>query len=117
MASETESGTSNPNTSHSLGSPQTLIILENNTLPIIGHKLTGHNFNQWSHSVMIFVCGKGKEEYLTGTTMQPEESSPQCRTWKVENNMVMSWLLNSMTNEIGELYLLQNCEGNLGCCS
>lgn len=26
--------------------------------------------------------------------------------WKAENNMVMSWLINSMTTEIGENFLL-----------
>ena len=105
MASETESDTSNPDPSQFSFTPQPVGFSEGGTLPITGHKLTGHNFNQWSHSVMIFVCGKGKEDYLTGTAVQPDESSPKFRTWKAENNMVMSWLLNSMTNETGENFM------------
>lgn len=54
---------------------------------------------------MIFVCGKGKEDYLTGVAVQPKETSPNYRTWKAENNMVMCWLLNSMTNETGENFM------------
>lgn len=73
--------------------------------PITGHKLNGHNYNQWSHSVMIFVTGEGKEEYLTGATQPPVQDSANYRTWKTENNMVMSWLLNSMTNETGENFM------------
>ncbi|GAV70419.1 UBN2_3 domain-containing protein, partial [Cephalotus follicularis] len=46
--------------------------------------------------------GKGKEDYISGTTVPPDESSARYRTWKAENHMVMSWLLNSMTNEMGE---------------
>lgn len=104
MASETESETSSPNLNQTPVNPHH-VFPENTTIPIAGHKLTSHNYNQWSHSVMIFVCGKGKEEYLTGTALEPDEKSPGYRTWKVENNMVMSWLLNSMTNETGENFM------------
>ena len=48
-----------------------------NVLQITDYKLNGQNFNQWSHSVMIFVCGKGKEEYLTGEAYPPVEIDPQ----------------------------------------
>ncbi|GAV89710.1 UBN2_3 domain-containing protein, partial [Cephalotus follicularis] len=43
--------------------------------------------------------------YITGTAVPPEESSDRYRTWKVENHMVMSWLLNSMTIEMGENFM------------
>lgn len=33
---------------------------------IIGHKLNGHNHLQWAKSVMTFVSGKGKDNYLIG---------------------------------------------------
>ena len=107
MASENESGTSNPDSSQTqTNSSLNLINLsKNGTIPITGYKLTGYNVNQWSHSVIIFICGKGKEDYLKGTAVQPEESNFDFRKWKVENNMVMSWLLNSMTNETGENFL------------
>ncbi|XP_071727423.1 uncharacterized protein [Rutidosis leptorrhynchoides] len=69
------------------------------------HKLNGQNYNQWSHSVMIFVTRKGKDEYLTGDALPPAQDDPRYHTWKTENNMVMSWLLNSMTNETGENFM------------
>lgn len=75
-------------------------------LPITGHKLNGHNYLQWSQSVLMFVCGKGKDDYLTGVTTAPKKEDSSFKTWKTENNMVMSWLINSMTNEIGETFLL-----------
>ena len=28
------------------------------------------------------------------------------KAWKIENNVVMSWLINSMTNEVGENFIL-----------
>ncbi|RVX00497.1 hypothetical protein CK203_036922 [Vitis vinifera] len=47
----------------------------------------------------------GKEEYLTGAIVQPKEDDPGYRTWKLENSMVISWLINSMTNDIGENFM------------
>ena len=75
-------------------------------LPITGHKLNGNNYLQWSQSVLMFVCGKGKDDYLTGVAAEPEKEQPTYKTWKTENSMVMSWLINSMNNDIGENFLL-----------
>lgn len=36
--------------------------------------------------------------------LQPDD--PKFKTWKSENNLVMSWLINSMTLEMGENFLL-----------
>ncbi|RVW94063.1 Retrovirus-related Pol polyprotein from transposon TNT 1-94 [Vitis vinifera] len=47
----------------------------------------------------------GKEEYLTEAIVQPKEDDPGYRTWKLENSMVMSWLINFMTNDIGENFM------------
>ncbi|RVX03474.1 hypothetical protein CK203_027950 [Vitis vinifera] len=71
-----------------------------------GHKLNGHNYLQWSQSVLLFICGKGKDEYLTGEAVMPETTEPGFRKWKIENSMIMSWLINSMNNDIGENFLL-----------
>ncbi|RVW53418.1 hypothetical protein CK203_085002 [Vitis vinifera] len=73
---------------------------------ITGHKLNGHNYLQWSQSVLLFICGKGKNEYLTGEAVMPETTEPGFRKWKIENSMIMSWLINSMNNDIGENFLL-----------
>ena len=55
---------------------------------------------------MMYVCGKGKDEYLTGEATIPEKTNPKFRVWKTENHMVMSWLINSMNTNIGENFLL-----------
>ena len=86
--------------------PSQLGVIDNQPFNISGHKLNGQNYLQWSQSVRIFIRGKGKDEYLTGEAVQPNEEDKAFRTWKTENSMVMSWLLNSMTNEIGENFLL-----------
>ena len=54
---------------------------------------------------ILFLQGKGKENYITGDTEEPEKKDPTHQKWKLENSLVMSWLLNSMTNETGENFL------------
>ncbi|KAK2658358.1 hypothetical protein Ddye_004891 [Dipteronia dyeriana] len=34
-------------------------------LPITSHKLTSQNYLQWYKSILIFIGGKGKDDYLT----------------------------------------------------
>lgn len=54
----------------------------------------------------MFIRGKGKDEYITGEAKAPAEDSQTFKVWKTNNIMVQSWLINSMTPEIGENFLL-----------
>lgn len=73
---------------------------------ITSHKLNGHNYLQWPQSMMMYICGRGKDGYITGEVTTPQKSDSKFKTWKAENHMVMSWLINSMNNDIGENFLL-----------
>ena len=55
---------------------------------------------------MMFISEKAMDEYLTGEVTIPKKNDPKFRQWKIENHMVMSWLINSTNNEIGENFLL-----------
>ena len=106
MASENQDTSASEITSPTINNPSPVqITSENSTLPITGHKLNGNNYLQWSQSVMMFICGKGKDDYITGAIQPPREDDPKYKSWKSENNMVMSWLINSMTNEVGEDFM------------
>ena len=56
--------------------------------------------------VLEYVYGKGNDEYLTDKISIPEKSYPKYRIWKTKNHMVLLWLINSMTTEVGENFLL-----------
>ena len=53
--------------------------IDSSSILITSHKLNGHNFLQWSQSVMMFVYGKVKDDYLTGEAVMPEKSNPKFR--------------------------------------
>ena len=55
---------------------------------------------------MMFICGKGKDDYITGAATKTKADDPLYKTWKIENNLVMSWFIKSMTNDIGEDFIL-----------
>ncbi|KAL3516354.1 hypothetical protein ACH5RR_023256 [Cinchona calisaya] len=77
-------------------------------IPITNHKLIGNNYLQWSQSVKIFMCGRGIDEYLTGEIIPRKTNDLNYRAWKLQNNLIMSWLVNSMTIDIGENFPLND---------
>ena len=105
-----ESKQSSSSVTSSLSGPSSSLVTPHNqaetSLLVTNHRLNGHNYLQWSQSVMMFISGKGRDDYLTRETNPLEKTDPQYKIWKSENNMVISWLINSMTTEIGENFLL-----------
>lgn len=49
---------------------------------------------------------RGKDDYLYGNMHISSTRDPQFRQWKTENAMRMSWLISSMTPEIGNNFIL-----------
>ena len=47
-------------------------------------------FNSLMHAIMMFICGRKKDDYLIGAVPQPTKEGSKFKGWKVENNMVMS---------------------------
>ncbi|RVW71046.1 hypothetical protein CK203_057819 [Vitis vinifera] len=101
MAANSSSSTSDIIISSSSSSHQ----METSHLPITAHKLNGQNYLQWSQSILMFIRGKEKDDYITGASTAPETTASTYKKWIAENNMVMSWLVNSMTADIGENFL------------
>lgn len=56
---------------------------------VTNHKLNGHNYLAWSQSVLMFICGKGKDDHITGMEKPPKEEDPGYRVWKTNNSMVV----------------------------
>lgn len=57
-------------------------------------------------AIRSYVCqGGGKIGYITGDKKQPDKAGADYDTWDAENSMVITWLVNSMDEEIGANYL------------
>ena len=70
------------------------------------HKLDGKNYLKWSKTVQMHIKGREKGGYLTGATKAPESTDPQFETWDEHDNLVKTWLINSMKPNIGENCIL-----------
>lgn len=55
---------------------------------------------------MTFVYDHGQENYNTGKSTSPKLEDPKFHTWRAEEHHVMRWLINSMTTDSGENFLL-----------
>lgn len=87
MTSSSQSSMSNPTTPVVPIAPAAA---DSSSIQITCHKLNDQNYLQWSQSVMMFIRGKGKDEFISGTSTCSAKSNPKFRAWDSENYMVMS---------------------------
>lgn len=65
-------------------------------LPLItARKLNDRDYFQWSQSVLMFIRGMKKDDYITGTFVASEKTSSITK-----NYMVMLWLISTINTDI-----------------
>ncbi|XP_071727186.1 uncharacterized protein [Rutidosis leptorrhynchoides] len=71
-------------------------------LILISKKLTGsENYSSWRRSIMIALNAKNKLKIVTGEITEPAANSNVKALWDRINDMIISWLLNTITDQIG----------------
>lgn len=68
-------------------------------LSLVNELLTNSNYHHWSRSVQIALSAKLKLGFIDGSLLQPTELI-QLALWKRSNDLVISWILNSVSSEI-----------------
>ncbi|RVW72934.1 hypothetical protein CK203_053082 [Vitis vinifera] len=53
----------------------------------------------------MYIRGRGKMGYLMGEKKAPAVDDPNYAIWDAENSMVMTWLVNSMEEDISSNYM------------
>ncbi|GKA97177.1 cysteine-rich receptor-like protein kinase 8 [Tanacetum coccineum] len=67
----------------------------------ISKKLTGsNNYTIWKRSMMIALSARNKVKLINGEFEEPEVSSPIRSYWERANDMVISWILNIVSEQI-----------------
>ena len=69
------------------------------------HKLNVKNYIPWSQAMKLMIRGRGRLGYLTRLVKTPQKDDPAYQKWDAENSTIMAWLINSMEEEIGQLFL------------
>lgn len=68
-------------------------------------KLDRTNYLAWSQSAKNSLISKGKWDYVTGDIPILATSDFSYSKWRIENALVMTWLLHSMQPSISSTYL------------
>ncbi|WVZ20496.1 hypothetical protein V8G54_007818 [Vigna mungo] len=78
---------------------------ENPTLILVNPPLSDTNFQQWRHDMLVALETKNKDKFVLGTLSCPPPDDVLHEAWKRCNEMVISWLMHSMTLPIKQ-YLI-----------
>ncbi|XP_042974688.1 uncharacterized protein LOC122306322 [Carya illinoinensis] len=70
---------------------------------LVSNLLTGDNYNSWRRSMEMALKAKNKLGFVNGSIIQPHETDSTYSKWDRCNSMVLLWILNSVSCEIGEI--------------
>lgn len=79
-------------------SPYYLHHTDNTGLVLVNQLLTEENYTSWSHSMKIALSVKNKLGFIDGSITRP--SGDLLSAWIPNNNVVIAWILNSVSKEI-----------------
>ncbi|XP_019266226.1 PREDICTED: uncharacterized protein LOC109243706 [Nicotiana attenuata] len=60
----------------------------------------GTSYGSWRRNILVALSVRNKLDFINGTTEKPPVGSPLVRQWQRCNDLVVSWLTNSLTKEI-----------------
>ncbi|ONH96307.1 hypothetical protein PRUPE_7G119900 [Prunus persica] len=75
--------------------------------------LTGFNYIPWSRAVTLALGGKSKLEYINGKIPAPDDGDPKFEEWLSKDQLVMSWILNSMGPQVAKMFSYSDSSQNL----
>uniref|UniRef100_A0A1S4BBM9 Retrotransposon Copia-like N-terminal domain-containing protein n=1 Tax=Nicotiana tabacum TaxID=4097 RepID=A0A1S4BBM9_TOBAC len=71
-------------------------------MSLVNTTFDGKGFQGWRRSVLIALSAKNKIGFINGACPAPTLTSRDYQPWSRCNDMVTSWLLNSLSKDIGD---------------
>ncbi|XP_055814223.1 uncharacterized protein LOC129883625 [Solanum dulcamara] len=69
---------------------------------LVNFTFDGKGYGGWRRSVLIALSAKNKIDFIDGTCKEPAIDSTNHKLWSRCNDIVLSWLLNSLSKEISD---------------
>ncbi|XP_069154693.1 uncharacterized protein [Solanum lycopersicum] len=85
---------------------------DNPKTPLVPTQFDGVGYRSWRRGILRALSVKNKSVFIDGSCVKPAKNSPQARQWQRCDDMVTSWILNSLTKEIADSveYVNNSCE-------
>ena len=74
-------------------------------ISLVTKQLNGDNYTTWSQSMSIALSAKNKTGFIDGSIKKPTSTNEKYALWKRCNDMVLSWILNSIDSNLGDSVL------------
>nr|GEW75411.1 cysteine-rich RLK (receptor-like protein kinase) 8 [Tanacetum cinerariifolium] len=104
-SSNTQPPPINPPNNDDINSVRHPLFFHHNDRPglvLISKKLTGSDiYSSWKRSMMIALSARNKIKLINGEFEEPATDSPIRPFWERANDMVISWILNTVSEQIG----------------
>ncbi|KAL0432086.1 UNVERIFIED_CONTAM: hypothetical protein Sradi_0834600 [Sesamum radiatum] len=72
---------------------------------LVSNLLDNTNFLSWSRSIKFALRTKIKLGFINGKITKPDEANEEFEQWERADDMVISWILNSISKDIVESFL------------
>ena len=73
---------------------------ENPTVALVSPVLDPSNYHSWSRSMMTALSAKNKVKFVDGSVPEPPKTDQTHGAWRRCNNMVVSWIVHSVSTSI-----------------
>ncbi|KAH0730631.1 hypothetical protein KY285_001539 [Solanum tuberosum] len=77
------------------------------------HPFYGKSYSGWRRSILIALSAKNKVGFIDGTHKEPTSISPYFKLWNRCNDMVLSWLIRSLSKEIADSVIYSKTTNDL----
>ncbi|XP_074265470.1 uncharacterized protein LOC141587905 [Silene latifolia] len=75
---------------------------------LMNNLFDGTGFGNWKRGMLIALSAKNKVGFIDRSIPQPVDNAPTANNWRRCNNIVFSWILNSLSPEIADSVLHSN---------
>ncbi|XP_074297464.1 uncharacterized protein LOC141628190 [Silene latifolia] len=72
---------------------------------LVAKPFEGTGYGSWKRSMLIALSAKNKLGFINGSILRPSDTAPTANKWQRCNDIVFSWILNSVSPEIAESIL------------
>ncbi|KAL0440699.1 UNVERIFIED_CONTAM: Retrovirus-related Pol polyprotein from transposon RE2 [Sesamum radiatum] len=80
---------------------------------LVSAHLTSNNYLNWNFGVKRALCAKLKLNFIDNTSVKPSIDHPHFEQWIRVDNMITTWILNSISKDIVKAFMYVKTSRNL----